>query len=318
MFAVQQVIKLDPGVLLDLREGEEGNTLLHRFVRFASALLHCLDPTGIQFLLGEPFPELVVRIAAIMNAFPKTEAVHFATNLSGKMPYELASAHIRRLLRKPALELIQKRAHIKKLEWPGQVKDVERADTDLSSASVPASSSRLPTTNEPVDESAHSQRSPADSDGGSKKKKKKQAAADVEKDRPLSDSTLASTTTLTVAQAQQSSSSPVFTTGAVASEQQEPPEEQDECASCEAYLASAASDAVAPLEAVANVLRVVRASEAHESESHRSLARRALQRLVHLCQTRHRDVLAAARDAASSSSPSLSSMAGVHTAHSEI
>lgn len=317
MFAVQQIIKLDPGVLLDLREGEEGNTLLHRFVRFASALLHCLDPTGIRFLLGEPFPELVVRIAAIMNAFPKTEAVHFATNLSGKMPYELASAHIRRLLRKPALELIQKRAHIKKLEWPGQVKGVEQADTDLSSASVPASSSRLPTTNEPVDESAHSQRSPADSDGGSKKKKKKkkQEAADGKKDRPLSDSTLASTRTPTVARAQQSSSWPVSTSGAVASEQQEAPEEQDECASCEAYLASAVSDAVAPLEAVANVLRVVRASEAHESESHRSLARRALQRLVHLCQTRHRDVLAAARDAASSS---LSSTAGVHTAHSEI
>ena len=313
IFLVQQITKLDLSVL-DLREDEELDTLLHQFVRFASKFFRIMNPA-----MGDAFNESLSRLIAIMETFPHTEAVHLARNRSGKMPYELAfQRHVKSLARSMALAMVQKRAHIKTFNWPDEDKDKSEDTEELAttagtpgSSAASASSTRRRATSQAQDKAQEAGQhvQPSTAAGSSQLRKARTDRARQHSDSPpqatpaanqAANAPLQSQAAIRTAKSTRTTNASISKEpDAVAGEeemQQEPQslEERDECVSCEAQLALAISGSATPLEVVVAMLRVVNASEEHESESHRSLARQALQKLVDVCRAQHRDVLNAA------------------------
>ena len=308
-----QIAKLDLSVL-DLREDEELDTLFHQFVVLASTLFRVMDPS-----MGEPFNESLHRMIAIMQAFPHTEAVHLARNRSGKMPYEVAfQRHVKAFARRMALALVQKRAHINAFNWPDEDEDEDKdAEDELAawmgtsgSSAASASPTRRRATSQrrdnALEEGKHAQPSTA---AGSRQLLKARtdrsrqhsdspsqatAAANQAESAPLQSQGAMRTAKSTRTTSASTSKEPDAVAGEEEMQQTQSPEEPDECVSCEAQLTLASSGSATPLEVVLAVLRVVHSSEEHESESHRSLARQALQKLVDVCKAQHRDVLNAA------------------------
>ena len=109
ILVVEQIGKLDPSIL-DAGQDKESNTLLHQIVASISAAYQLTEeayrlkaPAS-----GQRFNDnrLLVFLLEILKVFPQTEAVHFARNRSGKVPYEVAShSTIKSLALKSALAI---------------------------------------------------------------------------------------------------------------------------------------------------------------------------------------------------------------------
>lgn len=319
---------MDPRALIDVRDDEDRNTLLHHFAIFVSTMLQSV-PQNSQII-----SVLLTHIIGIRKAFPNTEAVHFARNRSGNVPYEMASHRLAKYIMKSvALELVKQKTHIEEINWrddddewedeDDDEDEVDEEDEDETACShlhlrpnceccggpiSPRVSTQTSTGSVRARKKASRRLRVLRPDLQSTREPKQVAGSQAEAEADAAQSRAGGVGRKRSASASASSSkSMVYRSTAP----QPQPEQQEakarvECDECVRMLeaASADTDTTAPLEAVLSLLIVVRASEAHEIETHRPLAKRALETLISICQSRHRDLLAAARIAAlNASSP---------------